>query len=97
MKPTLRHATVEYVQQSRADEAAMLLDVRAWTGRSALTSATTTALPHFATAGTRRTRVSEMRLSAPETSRGRSDGVGRSQGNGGMMRRWSDGTSADRG
>lgn len=41
------------------------LAVRAWTGRSALSTATTTSRPHIATAGARRTRVSEMRLAAP--------------------------------
>jgi hypothetical protein len=40
------------------------LDVRAWTGRSAVSSATTTLRPHIATAGARRTRVSAVRLSA---------------------------------
>ena len=35
-----------------------------WTGRSALSSATTTPRPHIATAGERRTRVSGMRLHA---------------------------------
>ena len=35
---------------------------RSWTGRSALSCATDSALPHLVTAGTRRTRVSEMRL-----------------------------------
>jgi hypothetical protein len=40
------------------------LDVHAWTGRSALSSATTTPRPHIATAGARRTRVSAMRLFA---------------------------------
>jgi hypothetical protein len=38
------------------------LGVRAWTGRSAVSAATTTARPHIATAGARGTRVSEMRL-----------------------------------
>ncbi len=41
------------------------LAVRVWTGRSALSAATTTSLPHIATAGARRTRVSDMRISAP--------------------------------
>jgi hypothetical protein len=41
------------------------LAVRVWTGRSALSAATTTSLPHIATAGARRTRVSEMRIAAP--------------------------------
>lgn len=41
------------------------LAVRAWTGRSALSTATTTSRPHIATAGARRTRVSDMRLAAP--------------------------------
>ncbi len=40
------------------------LAVRVWTGRSALSIATTTTLPHIATAGARRTRVSDVRLSA---------------------------------
>ena len=41
---------------------------RSWTGRSAMSCATDSALPHLVTAGTRRTRVSEMRLSAAGTS-----------------------------
>jgi hypothetical protein len=41
------------------------LAVRVWTGRSALSAVTTTSRPHIATAGARRTRVSEMRLAAP--------------------------------
>jgi hypothetical protein len=40
------------------------LDVRAWTGHSALSSATSTPRPHIATAGERRTRVSGMRFPA---------------------------------
>ena len=48
------------------------LAVRVWTGRSALSAATTTSRPHIATAGARRTRVSEMRLAAP-FCRGRRD------------------------
>ncbi len=40
------------------------LDVRAWTGRSAVSSATTTLRPHIATAGARKTRVSAVRISA---------------------------------
>jgi hypothetical protein len=40
---------------------------RSWTGRSALSCATDSALPHLVTAGTRRTRVSEMRLPAAGT------------------------------
>jgi hypothetical protein len=39
------------------------LRVRAWTGRSAVSSATDTRRPRFATAGTGRTRVSVARLS----------------------------------
>jgi hypothetical protein len=42
--------------------------VRSWTGRSAMSCATDSALPHLVTAGTRRTRVSEMRISAAGTS-----------------------------
>ncbi len=42
--------------------------VRSWTGRSAMTSATQTPRPHLATAGTRQTRVSAMRIAAPRTA-----------------------------
>ena len=49
----------------RARVRPMALGVRAWTGRSALTAATSTALPPIATTGTRTTRVSAMRLMAP--------------------------------
>jgi hypothetical protein len=43
------------------------LNVRAWTGRSALSLVTTTARPALATAGAGKTRVSEMRDSAGRT------------------------------
>ena len=49
---------------SRARRNAAPLAVRAWTGRSALSSVTTTPRAHFATAGVYRTRVSQMRLVA---------------------------------
>jgi hypothetical protein len=52
-------------EQQHAVVRAAPLAVRPWTGRSALSAATTTARPHIATAGARRTRVSEMRLHAP--------------------------------
>ena len=41
---------------------------RSWTGRSALSCATDSALPMLVTAGTRRTRVSEMRSPAAGAS-----------------------------
>lgn len=42
--------------------------VCAWTGRSAMLGVTETPLSRFATAGARKTRVSEMRLSAPRAT-----------------------------
>jgi len=45
------------------------LNVRAWTGRSAVSSATNTARPPIATAGTGRTRVSVARLHRSRTGR----------------------------
>lgn len=57
--------TVETPKRQRRVLRAAPLAVRVWTGRSALSAATTTHRPHFATAGTRHTRVSAMRLSAP--------------------------------
>ena len=42
---------------------------RSWTGRSALSSVTDSALPHLVTSGTHRTRVSEMRLAARRADR----------------------------
>jgi hypothetical protein len=56
--------TADRPKRQRTVLRAAPLAVRAWTGRSALSAATTTARPHFATAGTRHTRVSAMRLSA---------------------------------
>jgi hypothetical protein len=53
-----------YLEGVRGGSRPAPLDVHAWTGRSALSSATTTSRPHIATAGARRTRVSEMRLLA---------------------------------
>jgi hypothetical protein len=44
---------------------------RSWTGRSALSFATDSALPLLVTAGTFRTRVSEMRGAAPGIVRAR--------------------------
>jgi len=38
--------------------------VRSWKGRAAMSAMTDSAVPTFITAGTRRTRVSEMRLPA---------------------------------
>ena len=35
--------------------------VRSWTGRAAMSCSTDSSVPRFVTAGTRRTRVSEMR------------------------------------
>ncbi len=43
--------------------------VCAWTGRSAMLGVTETPLSRFATAGARKTRVSEMRLSIPRAPR----------------------------
>jgi hypothetical protein len=51
-------------KRQRAVVRAAPLAVHVWTGRSALSAATTTARPHIATAGARRTRVSGMRLPA---------------------------------
>ena len=48
--------------------------VRSWTGRSALSCVTDSALPHLTTSGTHRTRVSEMRLVMART-RARSIGA----------------------
>jgi hypothetical protein len=50
--PTATVQTVSRLPQRR---------VRSWTGRSALSSTTETVIPRFVTAGTRKTRVSEMR------------------------------------
>ena len=47
------------------------LDVRAWTGRSAVSAATNTVRPRIATAGTGRTRVSVARLHRSRTWRQR--------------------------
>jgi len=93
--PRLQPLTNEYGERIRTDWCVFSLGVGAWTGRSALTSATTTTLSHFATAGTRRTRVSEMRLSVPERmGRVRHD----ARFSGGMLTRRGDGTlSATRG
>lgn len=48
---------------------AVAVDVRRWTGRSAMTLATTTPLPRLATAGLANTRVSAMRPSVPDAAR----------------------------
>lgn len=63
------------VQNVCSGSRAAPLDVHAWTGRSALSSATTTPRPHIATAGARRTRVSAMRLSASRIDRQLAVGV----------------------
>ena len=57
-------ATVTCFDDVRGGSRPAPLAVHAWTGRSAISSATTTSRPHIATAGARRTRVSEMRLLA---------------------------------
>ena len=57
-------ATVACFDDVRGGSRPAPLAVHAWTGRSAISSATTTSRPHIATAGARRTRVSEMRLPA---------------------------------
>jgi len=44
-----------------------------WTGRSALSCVTDSALPRFVTAGTFRTRLSEKRTTAPGIARARWD------------------------
>ncbi len=43
--------------------------VRSWKGRAAMSLVTDSAVPTFVTAGTRRTRVSEMRLPVRATRR----------------------------
>jgi len=45
----------------RAGEGNEYARVRAWTGRAAMSRATSTGVPHVETSGTHRTRVSEMR------------------------------------
>jgi hypothetical protein len=55
------------VTRSRSGSRSAPLFVRAWTGRSALSSATSTPRPYIATAGERLTRVGAMRLSGPIT------------------------------
>lgn len=62
-------ATARYFGDVRGGSRPAPLDVHAWTGRSALSSATTTPRPHIATAGARRTRVSDVRLSAARVVR----------------------------
>ena len=57
-------ATTRYLDDVRGGSRPAPLDVHAWTGRCALSSATSTPRPHIATAGTRRTRVSAMRFLA---------------------------------
>jgi len=61
--------TAVHLADVRGGSHAAPLDVHAWTGRCALSSATTTSRPHIATAGARRTRVSGMRLSVPRIER----------------------------
>jgi hypothetical protein len=58
-----RPAFVARVSRRRGDRA-VSLGVRAWTGRSAILSATTSPRPPIATTETGTTRVSGMRLSA---------------------------------
>lgn len=89
------NCTNEHEGIRRAGLRAALFDVRDWTGRSAMISATSTTLPHIATAGTRRTRVSEMRSSAPGTAR-REDALGL-RGRRMLMRRCGDAPPAGRG
>ena len=43
--------------------------IRSWTGRSALSCATASAVSRYETAGTHRTRVSEMRLATARIGR----------------------------
>ena len=57
-------ATATPLERIRGGFRGATLAVHAWTGRSALSSATTTSRPHIATAGARRTRVSDVRLPA---------------------------------
>ncbi|HYD52171.1 MAG TPA: hypothetical protein VEA99_06075 [Gemmatimonadaceae bacterium] len=54
--------TVRHAMADRAREGA-LAGVARWTGRSAMSLATDSALPTLVVAGTRRTRVSALRLS----------------------------------
>ena len=60
--------SISYVDARRREgEVIAFRGVRSWTGRSAMSCATDSALPHLVTSGTRRTRVSEMRLAAAGT------------------------------
>ena len=61
-EPIIRPRALDSVRRPRILRAAPLR-VRAWTGRSAVSSATDTQRPRIATAGTYRTRVSVARLS----------------------------------
>jgi hypothetical protein len=55
-----------------AGTAASTARARTWTGRAATSRATDSALPHLVTAGTHRTRVSEMRGPAATPAAGTS-------------------------
>ena len=61
VEPVFRPQAARLVARLRIVRAAPL-NLRAWTGRSAVSSATNTARPPIATAGTGRTRVSVARL-----------------------------------
>jgi len=66
VEPVIRPHAPRLVARLRIVRAAPL-NVRAWTGRSAVSSATNTARPPIATAGTGRTRVSVARLHRSRT------------------------------
>ena len=65
----LCHSTNDVRDPRRAMIRAPRQRVRSWTGRAAMSSMTDTLVPRFVTAGTHRTRVSEMRLPAGTDSR----------------------------
>ena len=69
-EPAIRPRAFRGIRRARLMRAAPL-DVRAWTGRSAVSSATDTLRPRIATAGTGRTRVSVARLARSRTWLGR--------------------------
>jgi hypothetical protein len=52
------------LQKAEKHQPSATIDVARWTGRSALSIATTTPRPHYATAGSYRTRMSHMRLAS---------------------------------
>jgi hypothetical protein len=70
VEPVIRPHAPRFVARLRIVRAAPL-DVRAWTGRSAVSAATNTVRPPIATAGTGRTRVSVARLHRSRTWRQR--------------------------